>query len=71
MNCPYCNQEMEHGYVTSGREVFFSKEAGGFFHGMGGDIRLTKKNYTFPQTEAYCCKQCHFIIIPYDEKQVR
>ena len=49
MNCPCCNQEMESGFVTSGRKVFFSKKADGFFHGMDGDIRLTKKNISFPQ----------------------
>ena len=74
MKCTCCNEEMEKGIIESTREVFYSsKQRNGklFFHGAGGDVRLTDKNFTYPQREAYRCIKCKYVVVPYEDKDVR
>ena len=74
MKCPCCNEEMEKGMIESTREVFYStklRKGKFFFHGAGGDVRLTEKNWTYPQREAYRCVKCKYVVIPYEDKDRR
>ena len=57
MNCPKCGKEMEKGWINSAREVVYI-----------GDISLTTHNMTFPRCEAYVCRDCHWVIVPYEEE---
>lgn len=33
-----------------------------------GDISLTTHNMTGPRCEAYVCRDCHWVIVPYEEE---
>lgn len=64
MNCPYCNSEMEKGYLQSPRPVFWSRKSKNLFTAAGsGDIRLTKWGWNCYNDKAYVCKGCGKMII--------
>ena len=66
MKCPYCQDEMEKGYLQSAREVSFMTHLHKFSFRPGeGEISLTEKNWTSPRCAAWCCRRCHKIIIDY------
>lgn len=72
MKCPYCQKEMEEGFIHSGHAVFYSKNKPSYlFVGLGGDIALTKNNYTKPKRVAHRCKECQYVIVHYEDKDVR
>lgn len=65
MNCPYCNEEMEHGYIKSSQCMHWGKEkALGYFP---KDMKLTKNFWKgFFEgnfVEAYHCRHCEKIVI--------
>ena len=73
MNCPYCGNEMESGYVQSRDGIIYTAKEKtspfpSWFIGKN-DIRLTH-GLTAPTT---CCAQrcstCRKVIIEYSEKQ--
>lgn len=73
MNCPYCNWEMEEGYIQSPIEIFWNK--GSKRHILGRSelhenaVMLSK--YSFVKGSAvrsYLCRNCKKVIIDYSEK---
>ena len=65
MKCPYCNEEMERGYLKSSQRIHWGKEkALGF---LPDDIKLTKDFWKgFFEgfyVEAYHCRHCGKIVI--------
>ncbi|WP_394926417.1 PF20097 family protein [uncultured Robinsoniella sp.] len=71
MKCPYCNQEMENGYITSDamaiawrKEKFESAIVG---RGDGVQLRRNFIGVAATIPNSYCCKTCQKIIIDYSE----
>ena len=68
MNCPYCNEEMEKGYVeNSGIELQWSKKLHRTRLGMlmsEDTVDIADELYA---ATAYICKKCEMIVIPYGE----
>lgn len=71
MDCPYCNSEMEKGYInTDGRYIAWRKEKHESAKVKKNEegIQLGKKYVSACNLEnAYCCKTCKKIIIEYTE----
>lgn len=72
MKCPYCNNEMEKGYIdqTDFRfplEWYTSKRETGFFQKNKSKIKLT--SLTENAITAYRCAECRKIII--DENLIK
>lgn len=70
MKCPYCNEEMENGYITSdARAIAWRKEkyeSAVVRKGDGIQLRNTMGNAA-TLANSYCCKTCQKIIIDYSE----
>lgn len=76
MNCPYCNDDMEHGYIEGGEtEMNWKPNKTGpltfenaKFH--KGAVVLSpcsmKTLFSKNRVEAYICKKCKKIIISYE-----
>ena len=65
MFCPYCENEMEKGFIQSPRAIFWSSKEKIVFIGANiskGDIPITKLN-DLTSKEAYHCKTCKNIIV--------
>lgn len=69
MKCPYCDKEMEKGFVQSARTVLYTteKNEGLFTIKAKGDIVLTSNNWTNPTCIAYHCRDCKKVVIDYSE----
>lgn len=66
MKCPYCNNEMEQGFVQSARDIFWSKEKHKvFFNVREGELTIAK-GLNGCIRKANCCKICKKIIVDYD-----
>ena len=69
MKCPYCNQDMQKGYITSdARFLAWREEKHESANVKKGDgIQLAKKVVGGAATvsDAYCCKACRKIVIDY------
>lgn len=67
MYCPYCNEEMEKGYIQSPRQkIFWSEEKKKIFIIPSGlDITLSKGIISTPAVESYICQKCKKIIIEF------
>ena len=65
MKCPYCNHEMEHGYIKSSQRMYWGKEEKLGF--LPDDIKLTKNfwNGFFEGNfvESHHCSHCKKIVI--------
>lgn len=65
MQCPFCGEEMERGYLKSSQRIHWGKEQKLGF--IPDDIHLTKNFWQgFFEgnfVEAYYCKQCKKMII--------
>ncbi len=70
MNCPKCGKKMEKGWINSAREVIYTQALKKMFITASkiGDISLTTHNMTGPRCEAYVCRECHWVIVPYEEE---
>lgn len=73
MKCPYCDKEMEEGYITSdARCIAWRKERyeSAWVSKKSDGIQLSR---TFAGAvaldHAYCCKKCKKIIIDYLEEK--
>lgn len=70
MNCPYCNKEMESGFIKSSHFIHWGKERELGF--LPNDIKLTKTNLeAFMKghfVEAYYCTTCNKIIVSVENK---
>lgn len=60
---------MEKGWINSAREVVYTRKLKKWFIEASkiGDISLTTHNMTFPRCEAYVCRDCHWVIVPYED----
>ena len=68
MKCPYGENEMEQGYVSSnGARVLFSYQKTTLVYTPGEGEILLDKHHMGTYVEAYCCKKCRKIVIPYTE----
>lgn len=70
MNCQKCGKELEKGRINSAREVIYTRKLKKMFIEPSkiGDISLTTHNMTGPRCEAYVCRDCHWVIVPYEEE---
>lgn len=61
---------MEKGWINSAREVIYTQALKKMFITASkiGDISLTTHNMTGPRCEAYVCRECHWVIVPYEEE---
>ena len=74
MKCPYCNEEMEKGYIKSSHSIIWGKDESWGFD--AGDLRLSDKSVKeFAKgffkgffVESYRCGKCNKIIVSLDEK---
>lgn len=72
MKCPFCNQEMEVGFLESSHKFYFTSKAHYILtlpHLRDGDVELSGS--FFPRHEAFICRSCKKIIIDYalDEQE--
>ena len=70
MQCPYCNEEMKHGYIQSPRhQIFWSekkrKNYSIFITPSNPDVSLSNGFLSIPAVESYCCQKCKKIIIEF------
>lgn len=67
MICPYCNNEMEKGYVQSNKEVYYTTNPTKFPLAIpkAEDINLTKRIFAPVTIEAWNCPVCKKILIDY------
>ena len=68
MKCPYCNKDMEKGYIKSGQRVLWSrdKEIG---MATEDDIKLYKNSFVNMMfngntADSFYCPECKIIITP-------
>lgn len=65
MNCPYCSNEMEQGFVQSSREIFFGKKKHKLFfmvEEFNNEI-LIARGLGSAIAKAESCTKCKKIII--------
>ena len=71
MNCPYCEAEMEQGFIQGSRGFIWSKSKKKLsFLAGGDDIDLTP-SFNFlsgSHAVAYLCRRCKKITIDYSTK---
>ena len=68
MNCPFCGQEMEQGFVQSGTRILWTKK----IHKISllpkdGDVLLLKSVLRPSAIPACICKVCKKIVMDYAE----
>lgn len=64
MKCPYCNQEMENGFVQSARDIFWGeKKHKLFFTPNEKEVKLAIGGLNGCIINAYYCRDCKKIII--------
>lgn len=71
MKCPYCNAEMERGYVQSRSEIFWSRKIRKLLSSPKeeeGDAAITDPlNLLYTANEnSYLCRNCNKVIIDID-----
>ncbi|MBU9724861.1 PF20097 family protein [Diplocloster modestus] len=73
MKCPFCNREMENGYLTSdARAIAWRKERyQPALIRKGGGIQLARNPMggAAAIANAFCCQECKKIVIDYSEKE--
>ena len=78
MNCPYCNGELEKGSLRSrGGEYFLpdgAKQPTWFTRESMEQARAVRLAWNPVLTyqewpEAYCCRQCRKLIVPFPEEE--
>lgn len=70
MLCPYCNREMEKGYIQSRDGLHWTpkRQIVSALSGLGkGAVLIGNNNSFVPNTTAvaYHCEECKCVIIPY------
>ena len=72
MRCPFCDQEMEEGYILSDAcTIAWKKDRYESAVVKNGDgIQLSRKYFGGAASipKAYCCKACEKIMIDYSEE---
>ncbi len=70
MKCPYCGDEMESGFIKSGRSIYWGKEqvVDPLFY--PDDIKVNKFSlgalFGGNYVEAYHCSSCKKIVVSYE-----
>ncbi|WIV13046.1 PF20097 family protein [Proteiniborus sp. MB09-C3] len=76
MNCPYCNKEMEKGYISDNRryKMLWLPEGTGFFLRTEKNIKkhngmIISKSHLleWDNPVAYACRICKKVIIEYED----
>lgn len=67
MKCPFCDNEMENGYIQSARDIFWGRKKHKLFF-MNDEISIAS-GWNGSTKEAYACKVCQKIIIDYSDKK--
>ena len=68
INCPFCGNEMEFGYVQSGDPITWRKTPaafGGFAWLTGEVLTLDNSAYSGSLIEANRCKNCKIVMFSY------
>ena len=66
MNCPYCQQQMESGYLSSRSPVFWSETVSGFpIPSRREDVLLGGKLGLVVRPQAFLCRNCKTVITQY------
>ncbi len=67
MKCPYCQEELEQGFIQSGHNILWTKKKHIIStHSQGKDDFIVAKNpFGGVTVSAFCCKECKKIIIEY------
>lgn len=69
MKCPWCNLEMEEGFVQGTKgNIFYTNDKRLLVGSDDNDIILTKNSFGGPRTDAYICRACKKIVIDYKKK---
>ncbi len=71
MKCPYCNNDMEIGYIGSGQPLFWSKgESRQLFSTQfdEGSVVLSKLSLFGSAVKAFLCRECQKILIDYSDE---
>ena len=73
MKCPYCNKEMESGYVQCRDGLHWTpkKQKVAALSGMGkGAVLIGNEEGLVPNITAvaYHCEECKFVLIPYGKE---
>lgn len=73
MICPYCNREMEKGFVQCRDGLHWTpkKQKVAALSGMGkGAVQIGSEEGLVPNTSAvaYHCEECKFVLIPYGKE---
>ena len=70
MKCPFCEKEMENGFIQGARQFFYTtKKKRVLFLPSDDDIELSNNNCTSPTCIAYHCIECKKIIIDYNNSE--
>jgi len=73
MKCPYCDNEMETGYLQAGQYLIWTPEPHKLSFNLrkdGKDIELIRKPLSVqpPYIKASCCRKCEYIYVPYSKE---
>ena len=69
MKCPYCQQQMQEGFLSSRSPVFWSEEVSGLpVPTRRGDVLLGGALGLAVRPRAYLCRTCKTVITPYGSR---
>ncbi|MGE4213939.1 MAG: PF20097 family protein [Anaerotignaceae bacterium] len=66
MKCPYCNEEMELGYLQSARTISWSPKKHKFIfipNEKKGELYMPTEGWD-SYVESYLCRKCNIVISP-------
>ena len=68
MLCPWCNREMEEGFLQSARPIVFTLKARtmALMPQTEGEVKLTKQFWTMPAAPAWHCARCRRVVAEYE-----
>ena len=65
--CPYCNHELEEGYlISNGQRLLFSDKKMKLLYTVDGNDILLDKHKFAAYHKAYVCRNCKKIIMDYE-----
>ncbi len=72
MNCPYCNQEMENGFLQTGNKIAWTKKIHKFslLH-KEGEVMLENNVFKAINFPAYICNNCKKVLLDYSDKNYK
>ncbi len=71
MRCPYCNEEMQQGYLQTGQRIAWTKK----IHKISllpkdGEVLFANNTIRGTSFQAYICKGCKKVLFDYSDKEV-